>query len=36
LAGTFGEPYVGDGVFAAAGGGCCGDFAHGVDGRIGD
>lgn len=30
LTGAFGEPDVCDGVFAAAGGGCCGDFAHGI------
>ena len=31
LTGAFGKPNVCDGVFAAAGGGCCGDFAHGID-----
>jgi hypothetical protein len=31
LAGTLGQPDVCDGILAATGGGCCGDFAHGID-----
>lgn len=30
LAGAFGQPDVCDGILAATGGGCCGDFAHGI------